>query len=96
MEKLLKLNTVNNSNDIAKIRALYDQIETNIRSLDVLGIKPEQFGSLLVPVILTKIPSELQIIIRRKFDKNTWDFKKLLKTFKEELEARERCAWSFT
>ena len=92
MEKLLRLNKVNDSNDITKLRALYDQIETNIRSLDVLGIKPEQFGSLLVPVILIKIPSELQIIISRKFDKNTWDFNLLLKTFKEELEARERCA----
>ena len=46
MAKLLGLNTFNDSNDITKLRALYDQIETNIRSLDVLGIKPEQFGLL--------------------------------------------------
>ncbi|CAB3999742.1 Hypothetical predicted protein [Paramuricea clavata] len=51
------------------------------------SIKPEQFGSLLVPVILAKIPSELQIIISRKFDKNTWDFNLLLETFKEKLQA---------
>ncbi|CAB4037195.1 Hypothetical predicted protein, partial [Paramuricea clavata] len=49
MEKLLKLNTVHDANDVLKLRALYDQIETNICSLNVLGIKPEQFGSLLVP-----------------------------------------------
>ena len=55
MEKLLRLNTVSDSSGTTKLRALYDQIKTSIRSLEVLRIKLEQFGSLLVAVILMKI-----------------------------------------
>ena len=40
---------------------------------------------------MSKLPNELQIIISRKFDKNSWKFSSLLESFKTELEARERC-----
>lgn len=59
MGKLLRLNTVSDSSDTTKLRALYDQIETSIHSLEALGIKLEQFGSLLLPVILMKIPQRV-------------------------------------
>ena len=43
-------------------------------------------------IYLEKIPSELRLIISRKFgSKETWDLDALLYALKSELEARERC-----
>ena len=75
-----------------KLRDLYDKIEINIRSLKALGIESESFGNLLVPVVMEKIPSELRLIISRKFgSKETWDLDVPLNELKSELGTRERC-----
>ena len=92
MEALLKLSMVSSVHETKKLRDLYDKIEINIRSLKALGIESESFGNLLVPVVMEKIPSELRLIISRKFgSKETWDLDVLLNALKSELEARERC-----
>ena len=91
MEKLLKVSRVADANDTKQLRSVYDSIESNIRSLKTLRIDSEQYGSLLVPVMLNKLPSEFQLMISRKFDKNMWDFDAFLEAFRVELEAKERC-----
>ena len=79
MEALLKLSMVSSVHETKKLRDLYDKIEINIRSLKTLGIDSESFGNLLVPVVMEKIPSELRLIISRKFgSKETWDLDLLL------------------
>ena len=70
---------------------MYDSIETHIRSLRNLGIDSSSYGSLLAPLILSKIPEEMRLIVARNIEKNEWNIDKLLCTFKLELEARERC-----
>ena len=92
MEKLLKLQEVSDVNDIKKIQNLYDKVESNVRSLEAMNIKSDQYGSFLIPVVMSKMPKELQIIVSRKFDKNLWKFDSLLELFKEEIEVRERCS----
>ena len=92
MDSLLKLPSVNSVEQPSRLRELYDKIEVNVRSLDSLGIKSETYGNLLSPIIMSKIPSELRLIISRKFEKEkSWDIEELLKSIKSELEARERC-----
>ena len=56
-----------------------------------LGINKEQYGPMLIPLTMGKIPSEFRLIISRKFEKGTWDINGLLETFRTELEAREHC-----
>ena len=73
------------------MRSVYDSIEASIRSLKNLGIESTQYGSLLVPVMLFKLPNDLQLLISRKFDKDLWDFDAFLEAFRGELEAREWC-----
>lgn len=47
---------------------------------------------LLIPILLNKLPQELRLIISRKFEGNDgWQLDELLKVFKAEVEARERC-----
>ena len=60
--------------------------------MKALGVESESFGNLLVPVLTEKIPSELRLIISRKFgSKETWDLDVLLNALKSELDSRERC-----
>ena len=56
MDNLLKLLVVRSVNDVKGIRQLYDRTEINIRGLQGLGEEAQQYGSLLVPVLLSKVP----------------------------------------
>ena len=67
MEALLKLPIVSSVHETKKLRDLYDKIEINIPNV---GIESDSFENLLVPVVMEKIPSELRLIISRKFGSN--------------------------
>ena len=69
MEEFLNLPAVCDMHKVSKIRQLYDSIETHIRSLRNLGIDSSSYGSLLVPLILSKIPEEMRLIVARKIEK---------------------------
>ena len=74
----------------------YSPLVVFLVTSEIWKIKPrvesESFRNLLAPVVMEKIPSELRLIISRKFgSKETWDLDVLLNALKSELEARERC-----
>ena len=90
MDSLLKIPRVTLASDIKRVRDVYDKIEINVRSLQALGIKSEMYGSLLIPVMMEKIPEEFRLVVSRKMKSDTWDINELLWAFKQELEAREK------
>ena len=56
-----------------------------------LNVDINSYGTLLISLILERIPSELKVIISRRFKDDVWDFLlSLIEIFKEELFARER------
>ena len=60
--------------EVEALRDLYNKVETRIRSLENLGIDSTKYGPLLIPVLLSKIPEELNLICSRKFTTNdSWD-----------------------
>ena len=60
--------------------------------MQALGVEVQQYGSLLVPLLLSIVTQqELRLIISREFDTGNWSHHELLKVFKTEVEARERC-----
>ena len=61
----------------------------HIRGLEALGVAPEQYGSLLIPVIMAKFPSDLRLRIARKTGKGAWKINQLLTVLKEDVEAQE-------
>ena len=91
MDTLLQIVPVKTGTDVKQLRAIYDKIEINVRGLQSLGIKPDQYGCLLVPVIMSKVPEDIRLIILRQYSSENWTFEVLLKCFKLELEAREKC-----
>jgi hypothetical protein len=50
-----------------------------------------EYGAVLLPILIGKIPDEIRILLGRKMTGETWNLNTLLETFREELENRERC-----
>jgi len=51
------------------------------------------YGCLLVPILKTKLPPELNLIISRKFNSSSdvWTIEDIMRELKAKLMARERC-----
>ena len=92
MESLVKMPSIRNMSNISHIRKMYGHITTTVRNLKTLNINPVSYGALLIPVLTEKIPSDLRLIIARKFDNDIWDLETMLECFKSELHAKEMCA----
>ena len=90
MEILMNIESVTSSRDLKALRKLHDLVESHVRSLSAIGVDPASYGSLLVPVLLNKLPSELQLIASRKIPEGGWSLDPLLKIIEEEIAARER------
>lgn len=73
------------ASDIKHEGDVYGKTEINVRSFQALGIKSDMYGSLLIPVMMEKIPEKFPLVISRKMKLDTWDINELLDTFKEEL-----------
>ena len=90
MEILLNTEAITSEQNVRGLRRLYDDVESHIRSLKLLGVAPDSYGALLSPVLLNKLPPELRLIVSRKIPDSTLDIDSLLKIVEEELLARER------
>ena len=91
METLLQLPKVNTSEELKKLRLVFDKTESVICSLQEIGITPEIYGTFLTPILRSKIPNDLHLTLSRKLS-DEWDLKNLMKHFSEELKLREKCA----
>ena len=90
MEALLQAEAVTNSQNVKALRRLFDNINTHMRSLASLKVKEETYGNLLCPILINKIPSNMQHIVSRKVPEAEWELKILMSAIEEEIVARER------
>jgi len=61
----------------------------HIRGLEALEVPSEQYGSLLIPLIMAKFPSDIRLRITRGTGKGAWKIGPLLDILKEAVEAQE-------
>ncbi|XP_057299542.1 uncharacterized protein LOC130630166 [Hydractinia symbiolongicarpus] len=95
MKKLLKLEQANNLTNIETLRNVFVNVETQVRSLENLDVTSENYGPLLIPVLMSKLPEELNLIITRQFnDKDCWDMKLVLRALKSEIEPHDNNPFS--
>ena len=79
MRKLLKLENITSIKDVSGLRKLFDTIGIQVQSLKMLGYEPERYGPLLISIITSKIPDDLNSIISRKFDpSDSWGIEIIL------------------
>lgn len=88
MEEILKLQPCT-SDRPSSLRFLYDKLSVHVRGLSSLGVSSQEYGSLLIPIIMTKLPNEIRLEIARKSTNEVWKIDELLDTIKGEVEARE-------
>ena len=63
MRKFIIFKPVLNISNFKTLQTLYDTIKTQVRLLDSLGQDCSNYGLMLIPVLLTKLPSELNLQI---------------------------------
>ncbi|XP_040064146.1 uncharacterized protein LOC120838345 [Ixodes scapularis] len=94
MSRLLAVRTVSNSHNVEKLRLLYDEVETGVRSLEALGVSSNTYGTLLLTVLRKAVPSDLELEYHRKTTPEATnevnDLKQFLNFLKSEIESRER------
>ena len=88
MDELLRIPPCNNDK-IGQLRFVYDKINIHVRGLKALGIDSGQYGSLLIPVILSRVPNEIALLIARHTQSDVWSISDVLEIIKNEVEARE-------
>ena len=88
MEGLLKIPNCAGDRSTS-LHAVFDKIMVHARGLEALGVGSEQYGSLLIPVIMTKFPSDICLQIARETGREAWRIDELLQIVKQEVEARE-------
>ena len=91
MESLSKsLSKIDNpSTDTQQLRKFYEKCETNICVLETLGIQTDSYGSLLIPIILKKLPEELRYTIFRANSSTFSSLNDLRTALQKELETKE-------
>ena len=90
MDALLQVEAVVSSQNSRALHRLFDNVSCHVRSLKSLGVKSDNYGSLLCPVFLNKIPADLQLIVSRKVSEADWNVDLLMAAIKEEITVRER------
>lgn len=96
METLLGIEAVKSDKNLRGLRRLCDEVESHMRSLKALGVKSDSYGAMLAPILLTKLPPDVRLIVSRKTGGSEPKVDQLLKHVEEELAARERTAHNAT
>ena len=91
MNQILKVNKVTAGHKVKELRNLYDKIESHVRSLITVGVQSDHYGSLLIPIVLDKLPDDIKLIISRKLGSDNWKINEFMDILKVEIAARESC-----
>ena len=73
------------SNSLSSLREFYDSTEGHIRSLSSLGKSEDSYGSLLIPIILGKLPAKVKQNLVRAHGKQEWTITELQAAILNEL-----------
>ena len=89
MNELLNTRPVFNESDTARLRGLYDFVETKYRALQALNVDERTYSEIVVPMLLERIPDSIRLTITRGKQYLEWTLKDLLDSLLTEVELRE-------
>ncbi|XP_064462615.1 uncharacterized protein LOC135373322 [Ornithodoros turicata] len=90
MSRLLNLPKVGDSGQARKLRELYDEVTTEVRSLEALNVPHTSYGVLLLSALRKAIPNDLNLEYDRKHIDGDEDIKSYLEFLRIEVASRER------
>ena len=88
MAALLRLQGHSNEKT-PQLRYIFDKITVHVRGLESLGMPAERYGSLLIPIIMDRMPKEITTQIARKITQEIWPIDEILEIIGNEIAARE-------
>ena len=71
MDELLKIPSCVGEKS-SQLRYVYDKVTIHVRGLESLGVTAEQYGSMLIPVVMSKLPTEIGVQIARLTSSEVW------------------------
>lgn len=74
----------------APLTYTYDQISVHVCGLASLGISTEQYGSLLIPIVMSKLPNENQLQVARNSTDDIWKIEDLLHMIRKKSRLMKR------
>ena len=89
IQELLNI-TVPKYPNVSVLWKLYDDLQAHIRSLAAMGITGEQYGVVLTPLILSRLPPDLRMEWAREGEQHESDLTFLLDFLHREVGRRER------
>ena len=81
MDELLRIPPCNNDK-IGQLRFAYDKVNIHVRGLIALGIDSGKYGSLLIPVSLSRLLHEIALLIARHTQSYVWSISDVLEIIK--------------
>ena len=88
MDELLKISSRMGEKS-SQLCYVYDKVSIYVRGLENLGVTAEQYGSMLIPVVMSKLPTEIRVQIARLTSSEVWSIREMLELIRKEVEARE-------
>jgi len=85
MQELLNLQSHPNRKT-NQLRSMYDNIMGHIRRLENLGVSSEKYGGLLIPVIMSRMPTEIALQVARKTSEDIWKIDDIMEIIRKEIE----------
>ena len=90
INKIANAPPVYSEHDVGRLRELHDLVETHYRGLQALGVNERDYSTIIVPVVLEKIPNNFRLyMIRGEENHERWSMEEMLLAFTKELEIRE-------
>ena len=77
------------TNSLGNLQQFHDTIESHIRSLSSLGTNTNSYGTLLVPIILNKLPAETKKNLARAHPTSEWTLQDLQAAIQAEIRIFE-------
>ena len=91
MDLLVKLPAVLEGKNVCSLRRFVGQVEVINRGLHTLSVDQSTFGSLLIPILLGKLPEDIKSQVTRFISLEIWNLKELLDLLNKDVEARDKC-----
>jgi len=83
------LDIPNPVNSLTGLRKFYDSVESHIRGLAALGKSKNSYGTLLIPIMLGKLPAETKRNLARSHSNLEWTLSELKDSILREIKVLE-------
>ncbi|GBO30226.1 hypothetical protein AVEN_182015-1, partial [Araneus ventricosus] len=90
LNNLLRIFPLKNSDDIVSFRKMFDNIQTEIRSLESLNVLKETYQNLLCPLLLKCLPPDLVLEYNKSMKSDKYEINELVDFLSIQLKAKER------